>query len=184
MKKLIYVAALLVTSLSAYAQGTINFNNRIVGTVVSPVFDVGGTVALSGAAFFAQLYAGAAGTADANLVAVGAPTTFRTGAGAGFVNAISEVVVPGVAVGGTARVQMRAWDATYPTYAAAFAAGNAKLGSSTAFDVSPLGGPGSPPAVPASLSGLTSFSLTQVPEPSTIALGALGIAALLFRRRK
>jgi len=184
MKKLIYVAALLVTSLSAYAQGTVNFNNRIVGTVDAPVFDVGGTVRLSGAAFFAQLYAGAAGTADANLVAIGAPTTFRTGAGAGYVNAISEVTITGVAVGGTARVQLRAWDAAFPTYAAAAAAGNAKLGFSTAFDASPLGGPGSPPAVPANLTGLTSFSLTQVPEPSTIALGALGVAALLFRRRR
>lgn len=185
MKKLIFIAALVAASLSAYAQGTVAFNNRVVGTVDSPVFDVGGTVKLSGTAFFAQLYAGAAGTADTALVAIGAPTTFRTGAGAGYVNAISEVTVPGVPVGGTARIQMRAWDATFGTYGAAVA-GQGKAGFSASFDVAALGGqgPSGPPATAPNLAGLQSFSLTQVPEPSTIALGALGVAALLLRRRK
>jgi hypothetical protein len=185
MKKLIYVAALLVASLSAYAQGTVAFNNRSLPAIDAPVFDVGGTVRLDGAAWFAQLYAGPVGTADTALAAIGSPTTFRTGAGAGYINAVSEIIVPGVAVGGTARIQMRAWDATFGTYAAA-QAGNGKIGSSSSFDVANLGGqgPAGPPAVPATLVGLTTFSLTQVPEPSTIALGALGVAALLFRRRK
>jgi len=189
MKKLIYVAAFLAASLSAYAQGTVSFNNRITGVVDAPVFDVGGTVRLAGAAFFAQLYAGAAGTADAALVAIGSPTPFRpvppATTGQGYVVAVSEVTVPGVAVGGTARIQMRAWDSTFGTYGAALA-GNGKAGFSASFDVANLGGqgPSGPPSVAPNLVGLTSFSLTQVPEPSTIALGALGVAALLFRRRK
>jgi len=185
MKKLIYIAALLTASLGAYAQGTIAFNNRVIGTVDAPVFDVGGTVRLGGTAFFAQLYAGAAGTAEDALVAIGAPVTFRTGGAAGYVNPVSEITVPGVAVGATARVQMRAWDATFGTYGAAVS-GQGKNGKSNLFDVSGLGGqgPSGPPATPPNLAGLTSFSLIQVPEPSTIALGALGVAALLFRRRK
>jgi hypothetical protein len=183
MKKLIIIAALAAASLSAYAQGTVAFNNRVVGTVDAPVFDVGGTVRL-GAGFLAQLYAGPAGAAESALVAIGAPTTFRTGAGAGYVNAISEVNT-GQPVGGTARIQMRAWDSTFGTYAAAEAA-NGKIGKSNLFDVANLGGTsgGGPPATAPNLAGLQSFSLTQVPEPSTIALGALGVAALLFRRRK
>jgi hypothetical protein len=32
--------------------------------------------------------------------------------------------------------------------------------------------------------GIRSFQLTVVPEPSLIALGALGLGALLLRRRK
>jgi hypothetical protein len=162
MKKLIFIAALVAASLSAYAQGTVAFNNRVVGTVDSPVFDVGGTVRLSGAAFFAQLYAGPAGAAESALVAIGAPTTFRTGAGAGYVNAISEVTVPGVAVGGTARIQMRAWDATFGSYSAA-ETGNGKIGKSTPFDVAALGGqgPSGPPATAPNLAGLQSFSLNK-----------------------
>jgi len=186
MKKLIYIAALLTASLSAYSQGTIAFNNRVIGTVDAPVFDVGGTVRISGTAFFAQLYAGATGTAEDALVAIGTPVTFRTGGAAGYVNPpAGDITVPGVAVGGTARVQMRAWDATFGTYGAAIA-GNGKAGKSALFDVSGLGGqgPSGPPATAPNLAGLTSFSLEQVPEPSTIALGALGVAALLLRRRK
>jgi hypothetical protein len=33
------------------------------------------------------------------------------------------------------------------------------------------------------MKNLTSFSLTSVPEPSTIALGVMGIGAFLARRR-
>lgn len=181
MKKLLLIAAVLVASLSAYAQGTINFNNRI-GTgdpSDSPVFDVGGVTRLAGAGFFAQLYAGPAGSAAGALAAVGAPVTFRTGGGAGYVNSPGDVTT---AVGGaTAAIQMRAWDSAFPTYAAALAGGG-KTGASIVFDSLPLGGGGSPPATAPNLTGLRSFSL--VPEPSTIALGALGMAALLLRRRK
>jgi hypothetical protein len=186
MKKLIYIAAVLVASLSAYAQGTIAFNNRVVGVIDAPVFDVGGTVRLSGTAFFAQLYAGPAGTAEDALTAIGTPVTFRTGNAAGFVNPpAGDITVSGVPVGGTARVQMRAWDATFGTYGAALA-GTGKVGKSNLFDVAGLGGqgPSGPPATAPNLVGLQGFSLTQVPEPSTIALGALGVAALFFRRRK
>jgi len=190
MKKIIYVAAFLAASLSAYAQGTVNFNNRPSAALDKPVFDVGGTIRLAGAAFFAQLYAAPAGSPDSALAAIGSPTTFRpvppATTGAGYVVAVGEVAVPGVAPGGTARIQMRAWDATFGSYAAAEAA-NGKIGKSNIFDVAGLGGPpasGGPPGVAPLLNGLEGFSLTQVPEPSTIALGALGIAALLFRRRK
>jgi len=34
------------------------------------------------------------------------------------------------------------------------------------------------------MANFTGFSITQIPEPSTIALGALGVAGLLFFRRK
>lgn len=38
-----------------------------------------------------------------------------------------------------------------------------------------------PPALVSS--GLTSFDLVQIPEPSTLALGVVGLSALVFRRR-
>jgi len=42
----------------------------------------------------------------------------------------------------------------------------------------------SAPATAVDMQGLQSFSLTSVPEPSTIALGVIGASTLLFRRRK
>ena len=37
---------------------------------------------------------------------------------------------------------------------------------------------------PLQTDGIRSFQLTQVPEPSLLALGALGLGALLLRRRR
>ena len=46
--------------------------------------------------------------------------------------------------------------------------------------------PAAPLAIPGGMEGLKSFNLAgpQIPEPTSIALGALGAAALLLRRRK
>jgi hypothetical protein len=81
---------------------------------------------------------------------------------------------------------------TITSLAAAEAAG-VPYGESAAFNVTGLGEPssimtaynGSPTAAtqPAIMKNLTSFSLTSVPEPSTIALGVMGIGAFLARRR-
>jgi hypothetical protein len=173
MKKLLSIAALLAVALSASAQGTIQFVNRIPGTLDAPVFDVDGVTRLGGSGYQAQLYVG---TSANNLQAVGSPVPFRTGAAAGYINS-SDVSVPGIAGGASAFVAMRAWStASGATYEAAGIKGSSQVLSIT------LGGAGSPPSTPALLTGLQQFSL--VPEPSTIALAVLGGIALLFRRRK
>jgi hypothetical protein len=80
---------------------------------------------------------------------------------------------------------MRAWEGSAgSTYASVLAAGG-KTGKSNIINVGPLGGPdpsGGPDFLDPFMTGMTAFSL--VPEPSTIALGLLGAAALLLRRRK
>jgi hypothetical protein len=61
------------------------------------------------------------------------------------------------------------------------------IGESAPVNIAGLGGvnPTTGAIVPTpDLSGLQSFNLRVVPEPSTIALGVLGAAALLYRRRK
>lgn len=173
MKKLLTVAALLVVAYATQAQGTVNFNNR-TGGVDAPVFDVGGTAKLDGAGFSAGLYEGT--------TLLGAAVPFRTGAGAGYWNPAPDGTrSTGAAPGANATLTVKAWEASGgATYAAALAAGK-KTGSSDAITVA-TGGVGAPPSLPAVLTGLKSFNL--VPEPSTIALGALGAAVLLFRRRK
>lgn len=175
MKKLLTIAALVLAVHGAQAQGTINFLNRIPGSLDQPVFDVGGTTRLDGAGFLAGLYEGV------NLI--GAAVPFRSGTGAGYWNPAPDATRTSTATapGGTATLTVKAWEASGgSTYAAALAAGK-KTGSSAPFTVV-TGGAGAPPSLPGDMLNFKSFSL--VPEPSVLALGALGAVALLFRRRK
>jgi hypothetical protein len=182
MKKLIISAICVLAALSAYGQGSVNFTN-FAPPIDAPVFGVDGTTRLSGAGFMAQLYAGPAGGA---LAAIGAPAPFLAGGGAGYFNAGSRAIAA-VAPGAAADLQVRAWDASAgSTYEAALAAGGAAGVSGVLAGIT-TGGAGSPPSLPANLTGLTSFSLMPgavIPEPSTIALGLLGAGLLMFRRRK
>lgn len=173
MKKLLTIAACFcaLSALNAYAQGSIAFGNRVAGVVDAPVFDVGGAK-LAGPDAYAQLYAGPSATA---LAPVGSPVAFRTGAGAGYFPTTATSVGT-VAPGGQAYIQVKAWQgAAGSSFEAA-----AIKGEGNVFTVT-TGGAGSPPSLPANLTGLTSFTL--VPEPSIIALGLLGAAALMLRRR-
>jgi hypothetical protein len=181
MKKLLLVGSLLLSGLMAFGQGTVLFNNRVSGVLDAPVFvgDLAGAKA-DGATYWGQLYAGP----DAgSLAAVGAPVAFRTGAGAGYISG-GTVTIASVAPGANAVIELRAWDGTKgATYEAASAAGGGFYVGKSAQITIATGGSGTPPSLPANLVGLQSFAIA-VPEPSTIALGLLGAAALLIRRRK
>jgi hypothetical protein len=188
MKKLLITVALaVVVCVQLNAQGTVDFRNRITGTLDVPVYlNNAHTTLLAGPDFVAQLYFSA--TQGGSYTAVGAaPAPFRTGAGAGYwsAGADSTRILTGITAGAEAWIQVRAWNLTLDaTYEAAVAAGNIAThpyGSSTPFRIPITGGGGVPPGSPAFMTGLTSFA---VPEPSTIALGVLGLAGLLFIRRR
>lgn len=219
MKRLLIIAGVLTCAVGVYAQGTIVMNNRVVGSVVAPIYGPEGnnpasTTAIQGndatgtpigaavytgttskpvgTGYTAQIWAGPLGTPDASLTAVVTGTTvFRTGAAAGFiVQPASDIVIPGVAGGGSAAMELRAWDnrgGTITTWAQVQGDNTVLRGSSAIFNTQALGDPnGTPPTTSPFMVGLTSFNLySAVPEPSTIALGVLGAAGLLlFRRRK
>jgi hypothetical protein len=175
MKKLIVAAVVGLTAYAALAQGQFTFGNRVTAAGIdAKVFLPGGVTPLDGAAYWAQAYIG---TDPGSLAAVGAPLEFRTGAAAGYITSTG-ITVPGIAVGTSVTVVMRAWEAAKgATYEAAVAGGGI-YGSSNPVTLTLSG----PPATPANMVGLQSFSL--VPEPSTMALGVLGVAALLLRRRQ
>jgi hypothetical protein len=139
---------------------------------------------LSGTGFSGELWADNNGTLQA---VTGSLTTFRSGATAGSINAIATLPVPQIPLNGQGTVQFRAWDnqgGTVLTWAAVLANNSILRGMSLPFSVT-AGGGGVPPNPPGNLVGLTSFNLfTPVPEPSLIALGALGLGALLLRRKK
>lgn len=187
MKKLLLtLVACMAVSATGFSQGQVNFNNRVAnpsapGTflVDAPVSNVGGLTRLEGPSYMVQLYAGPSGTAEAALTPVGDALPFRAGAGAGYINVTGvdpNRVIPGVAAGAQATIQLRAWDV------ASGASWDVALirGESNIFAVTTGGGLD----LPANLVGLQSFNLAIVPEPSTIALGLVGFAALMFRFRR
>jgi len=94
--------------------------------------------------------------------------------------------VAGVASGGTAWVQLQIWyDGVGGLFANYTAAANGGGLVATVLFQNPTAAPlGIPPTPPQKLSGMPDVHLAIVPEPSTLALGALGLASLLaFRRR-
>jgi len=133
------------------------------------------------------------GDKNANNLALVGTTTFRTVTSGNFAGTVIQpaaVVVPGVALGSqTATFQMRVWDTkggTVATWADVLANPAVLRGESEIFTLKyALGGTASPPNVAPFLEGLQSFNVyTVVPEPSVIALGALGAGCLLLLRRR
>lgn len=190
MKK--QVTAVLVSCLCAathgLAQGTVNFNNFVFGSVNAPITNEVG-VLCSGTTYLAQLFAGPAGTPASALTPVGAIVTFRTGGFAGYVNvgASSGRTIPGVAPGAQATVQIRVWAVTFcfpgpdpcpsPTVYSRLSDG--LWTGATGGVPDPVTGV---PSLPANLVGLQGFQL--VPEPATYVLFGIGAMAVFLHRRK
>jgi len=178
MKTLLVAAALGFVAVGAMAQGQFTFGNKNLTTtppIDARVFDKDGVTGLGGTAYWAQAYVKLATDPDSSYAPVGTAVNFRTGNNAGY---IVPVVVTTTAAGGTAiSVEMRAWQASGGTsYEAAMASG-ALVGKSDPVTLTVTVAPNAP----SDMVGLASFSL--IPEPSTFALGLLGAAALLLRRR-
>ena len=166
MKKLVLLLACTVIATSAFAQGTINFTNMKPSKQI--ISDASGEKLEGG---FAQLYAG---TSADSLSAVGSPVAFYTGTKAGYFK--GGVVDAGF--NGAGFFQVVAWKGA-DTFAAA-----TESGMSNVIGLTPGDSTASPPGLPADLAGLEAFSLTVIPEPGTIALAVLGLAAFFVRRRK
>lgn len=178
----------LVSGYSVLGQGTILFANRLSASTFAPVYMPDGTTPVTGPNFSAQLYAqlGGSFTAVGNPIVFRSPGTAASGAWPG-----ATVAIPGALAGTSVQLEVRAWANSFASYDAAVAGGGL-YGLSSPFTSSPLGGDpgGGGLTIPdpnivgnaLAINNMQSFSL--VPEPSTIALGVLGIGALLLRRRK
>jgi hypothetical protein len=163
---------------SAHGQGTVNFANLVivdgVRVVDAPVRFYDGSL-LSGSMFAAQLYFGSGTGAP-----VGLPTTFLTGAGAGYFSG-GVRTIDFVQPGQFAVVQVKAWNlASGATYEAA-----SDGGASALVQIQSGGLNGAPPA---NLIGLQPFCFVTIggtpciPEPSTWLLFSLGGLALFCWR--
>jgi hypothetical protein len=189
MKKLALLAAFLAVGAMAYGQGTFVMTNKKGTTLDAPVLDASGAK-LAGADYLAQLYAAPVGSVD--FKSYGTAVPFRTGSAAGYFSDATAVDV-GVAAGSKVDVQIRAWRAaagtSYEAAALAAASATGNYGASATIPSLATGGgfdANGIPILPNNLIGLQGFSLTGgvIPEPSVLALGLLGAAALVLRRRK
>ena len=172
MKKLMIAVAALMVSIAAYGQGQFVFNNRIPPDINAKI-QLGDGTALAGTAYTVQLLAGLAGTPTAQLVPIGT-TDFRSGAAAGYVNALT-ATVPGVGEGKNADVVLR-------VFAGVGTGGTALTPDLGPFTVTLHEAPNTPANLPMGTSALV---VNAVPEPATLALGLIGLGALLaIRRRK
>lgn len=185
MKKLILSATLMFAAVAAFGQGTLIFANSSTTGITNSMTGSGATgTAVDQNDTQVGLYIGNVGDSVGSLTMI-AQTNF---AGPGQFRGGTRTLAGWGA--GTVQVQVRAWLAStvYPSYEAAYAAGlggdgSVLLGASNPFSIALV----LPPAAPNSTatSGLQRFDINPVPEPSSIALGLLGLGAVaLFRRRK
>lgn len=180
MKKLALLAALAIMGTAAWAAApvaTVSLNNFDPDR---PIFYLAqGTMASANINF--QILGGAPGSALVPIKTPAGQDTFQLlGTDApGYFDAGTVGIVPGVAAGGNAEFQFVAWEGASQSAAQNSVRSSTWQQATKSEDVEP-------PALPSGIAlqlpaGLT---IVAVPEPSTIALGLLGAAALLIRRRK
>ena len=192
MNKLAYIVAASALVVSAFGQGSVNVNNRGL-TPAQLVTDTSGT-SLSGTSFVAQLVYGANGSTPATVLGANMPFRASTSSFVGTWNPGAEGIrtLTGFDTVAQVAMQVRVWDSavfsSWDAASAALTAGNntvaTQAGSSSVFTYT-VGAASDPSSQ--SIVNFRGFQLTAipvVPEPTTIALGALGAAALLWRRRK
>jgi hypothetical protein len=171
------IAFSLISTVSALAQGTFNASNNFTVPGASTkafIFYPNGTTPVAKANGRVTIQ----NTADGSFLSPGgAAGVALTLDGLFFINGLS---VPGVPTGGTANILVRAWDAsTGATWNDALVRSFMHSGFIT---VSNLGGGPTPAATFSANSNWSGLTLegTYIPEPSTVALAALGVAGLFF----
>ena len=195
MKKLLTSLALIAIGVqAAFSQGQVNFNNTVTtfgsdGVDRFVYLDTVGGTRLSGTNYVAALYWAKGSDPLINIAQraldnpnlVDAIGTFRisTSTAIGTWAGGGARYFVGAQIGETVNLQVRVWDITrFATYAQAAAAGGV-AGQSQPFSFLI---PASTDTAGLAMKNLRAFAL--VPEPSTIALGVLGLGSLLLFRRK
>ena len=207
MKKIIVSTLLAMATVASFAQGSISVGNGI-NTTRFPIYGpqvgsetiqtvgssslsapAGTTVytggLLSGTRYKIEFWAGPSSATDFSGLTLITTTTFRTASGAAtsLPNGLTQTVlgsVPGVVADAQARLGVRVWDTLSEQGGAGYGFAGIR-GQSPALSLS--SGLGGGLTTPPSWVG-QSFSLTVVPEPTSMALAGIGAASLLIFRRR
>jgi hypothetical protein len=191
MKKLTIIPVALLACAAAYGQGTVGLNNN-TATKVTASTGVSATAA-NGFEVDLLYQANNGGAAPAALTGTAPALGNWLSAGVfAFQGApgqyqIGTVALPGIAFGANVWLETLAWNNSSPTLAAALAGGPTELfGNSPVVTVVTPANSSIAPNTIGNAAGFSGFTASPlVPEPTTLALGALGAASLLaFRRRK
>ena len=139
----------------------ISFSN---GVLQQKVYDLDGTTPLAGDRYLAQLYAG---PTAGGLAPIGAAIPFNTGNIAGYwrggIRNVASVVP-----GDSAYARVHVWETGRGrTFEEARSAGS-KVGTSAVIFIPTTGGSGSPPSLPAVLTGLTAFNVALALPPEIV----------------
>jgi hypothetical protein len=173
------IGVVLNWSLTELALGQASFelkNYNAQFTLDAPVDDWSGNH-LTGADWRFELYGGLSQDSLSPAIALfGAHRVAATLFVPGYFRSSTTLIVPEVPEGGWAWLQVKAWDVRLgSTYEAAVDRGLGGVGQSQLFYAEGGFSTAPTPSLPMPLVGLHSFSVLQViPEPSTLALLALG----------
>lgn len=150
-----------------------------------------GRVPISGSGFWAELwYAQGAGKSEADLQVIpNSRVEFRTGTTAGLMKGISKLSIPGTLGGDHVTLQLRVWDnrnGTIQSWAETFDGGRTRSNLITDFQLGGVDATGAPVLGDGNVSKKIEYYIGTIvcPEPSVMALSALGIGMLLFRRKR
>lgn len=172
MKRALLIALGMFLTVGVLAQGNVLFQSKNTTPPVNfKILNPDGTIAAADV-YIAQLWGGANAESLAPLMSGGAPITAPNRATGYFVGGSKNV--DGIPAGVDMMFQVRVYEAAKGSWANSMWRGEGNIVTLK------LTGP---PATPAVLEGMTDIKLYQIPEPSVLALGLLGLGAFLMRRR-
>lgn len=169
MNKILLTIIGLAAGLTALAQGTVNLNNNFTAPgAAAKAFILG----VDGQPLAKALGSVEILDATGNVIKSG-------GLGANGLFFLGVTDIPGTQPGGAGSIIIRTWDnSTGSSYAAATSKAEAIV------TLTGLGGGAIPPPGLGTAGNFTGLQLSAIPEPSTVALAALGLVGLLFVARR